>query len=169
MALIPEAIAFSIIAGVDPRVGLFSSFVMAVAIAFLGGRPAMITAATGAHRSRDPPRSPREYGMDYFIATVLLGGLIQIVLALLGVAKLMRFIPRSVMVGFVNALAILIFTAQLPQLFGVPWLVYPLVAVGLAILFLMAAHHEGGPGSTGDDRAADSGRRGVRMERAERG
>ncbi|QYG11736.1 SulP family inorganic anion transporter [Microbacterium sp. PAMC22086] len=136
LALIPEAIAFSIIAGVDPRVGLFSSFVMAVAIAFLGGRPAMITAATGAIALVIAPVA-REYGMDYFIATVLLGGLIQIVLALLGVAKLMRFIPRSVMVGFVNALAILIFTAQLPQLFGVPWLVYPLVAVGLAILFLM--------------------------------
>lgn len=136
LALIPEAIAFSIIAGVDPRVGLFSSFVMAVAIAFLGGRPAMITAATGAIALVIAPVA-REYGMDYFIATVLLGGLIQIVLALLGVAKLMRFIPRSVMVGFVNALAILIFTAQLPQLFDVPWLVYPLVAVGLAILFLM--------------------------------
>lgn len=136
LALIPEAIAFSIIAGVDPRVGLFSSFVMAVAISFLGGRPAMITAATGAIALVIAPVA-REYGMDYFIATVMLGGLIQIVLALLGVAKLMRFIPRSVMVGFVNALAILIFTAQLPQLFDVPWLVYPLVAAGLAILFLM--------------------------------
>ncbi|TFB17246.1 SulP family inorganic anion transporter [Microbacterium sp. 3H14] len=136
LALIPEAIAFSIIAGVDPRVGLFSSFVMAVAISFLGGRPAMITAATGAVALVIAPVA-REYGMDYFIATVLLGGVIQIGLALLGVAKLMRFIPRSVMVGFVNALAILIFTAQLPQLWDVPWLVYPLVAAGLAILFLM--------------------------------
>ncbi|MFY9712253.1 MAG: SulP family inorganic anion transporter [Microbacterium sp.] len=136
LALIPEAIAFSIIAGVDPRLGLFSSFIMAVAIAFLGGRPAMITAATGAIALVIAPVA-REYGMDYFIATVLLGGAIQIVLAVLGVAKLMRFIPRSVMVGFVNALAILIFLAQLPQLFDVPWLVYPLVAAGLGILFLM--------------------------------
>ncbi|WP_101848276.1 SulP family inorganic anion transporter [Zhihengliuella sp. ISTPL4] len=138
IALIPEAIAFSIIAGVDPRVGLFSSFIMAVAIAFLGGRPAMITAATGAIALVIAPVA-REYGMDYFIATVLLGGLIQVVLAVLGVAKLMRFIPRSVMVGFVNALAILIFTSQLPQLFGdsIPWLVYPLVAVGLVIVFVM--------------------------------
>ena len=136
LALIPEAIAFSIIAGVDPRVGLFSSFVMAVAIAFLGGRPAMITAATGAIALVIAPVA-REYGMDYFIATVLLGGLIQIVLALLGVAKLMRFIPRSVMVGFVNALAILIFTSQFPQLIGVPWLVYPLVVVGLLVMYLM--------------------------------
>ncbi|MGN8025924.1 SulP family inorganic anion transporter [Microbacterium sp. 22242] len=136
LALIPEAIAFSLIAGVDPRVGLFSSFVMAVAIAFLGGRPAMITAATGAVALVIAPVA-REYGMDYFIATVLLGGLFQIVLAVLGVAKLMRFIPRSVMVGFVNALAILIFVAQLPQLFDVPWLVYPLVVAGLLIMFLM--------------------------------
>ncbi|WP_298941734.1 SulP family inorganic anion transporter [uncultured Microbacterium sp.] len=136
LALIPEAIAFSIIAGVDPRLGLFSSFIMAVAISFLGGRPAMITAATGAIALVIAPVA-REYGMDYFIATVLLGGLIQIVLAVLGVAKLMRFIPRSVMVGFVNALAILIFTSQFSQLVDVPWLVYPLVAVGLAIMYLM--------------------------------
>ena len=136
IALIPEAIAFSIIAGVDPRVGLFSSFVMAVAIAFLGGRPAMITAATGAIALVIAPVA-REYGMDYFIATVLLGGLIQVVLALLGVAKLMRFIPRSVMVGFVNALAILIFISQIPQLLGVPWMVYPLVVGGLLIMYLM--------------------------------
>ncbi|MEV7756794.1 SulP family inorganic anion transporter [Microbacterium sp. NPDC089180] len=138
IALIPEAIAFSIIAGVDPRVGLFSSFVMAVAIAFLGGRPAMITAATGAIALVIAPVA-REHGIDYFIATVILGGLIQVVLAVLGVAKLMRFIPRSVMVGFVNALAILIFTSQFPQLFGdsIPWLVYPLVAIGLVIMFVM--------------------------------
>lgn len=136
IALIPEAIAFSIIAGVDPRVGLFSSFIMAVSIAFLGGRPAMITAATGAIALVIAPVA-REYGMDYLIATVILGGLIQIVLAALGVAKLMRFIPRSVMVGFVNALAILIFISQLPQLLGVPWLVYPLVAIGLLIMYLV--------------------------------
>lgn len=138
IALIPEAIAFSIIAGVDPRLGLFSSFVMAVAIAFLGGRPAMITAATGAIALVIAPVA-REYGVDYLIATVILGGLIQVVFAALGVAKLMRFIPRSVMVGFVNALAILIFTAQFPQLFGVdiPWLVWPLVAAGLIIMYLL--------------------------------
>ncbi|TFD52934.1 SulP family inorganic anion transporter [Cryobacterium frigoriphilum] len=136
MALIPEAIAFSIIAGVDPRVGLFSSFVMAVTIAFVGGRPAMITAATGAVALVIAPVA-REYGMEYFIATVILAGVFQIVLSLIGVAKLMRFIPRSVMVGFVNALAILIFTAQLPQLLGVPFMVYPLVAAGLIIMIVM--------------------------------
>ena len=136
VALIPEAISFSIIAGVDPRVGLFSSFVMAVSIAFLGGRPAMITAATGAIALVIAPVA-RKYGMDYFIATVILAGVFQVILGLVGVAKLMRFIPRSVMLGFVNALAILIFSAQLPQLIGVPWLVYPLVAVGIIIMVVM--------------------------------
>lgn len=138
LALIPEAISFSILAGVPPQVGLFSSFVMAVTIAFVGGRPAMISAATGAIALVIAPVA-LEYGLDYFIATVILAGLLQIVLALLGVAKLMRFIPRSVMTGFVNALAILIFTAQLPHLFGddIPWIVYPLVAVGLAIMVLV--------------------------------
>lgn len=136
LALIPEAIAFSIIAGVDPRVGLFSSFVMAVSIAFLGGRPAMIVGATGAIALVIAPVA-REHGLDYFIATVILGGLIQLVLAPFGVAKLMRFIPRSVMVGFVNALAIMIFTSQLPQLLNVPWLVYPLVGAGLVIMYVM--------------------------------
>ncbi|MFD1825241.1 MULTISPECIES: SulP family inorganic anion transporter [unclassified Mumia] len=133
LALIPEAISFSIIAGVDPRVGLFASFTMAVAIAFLGGRPAMISAATGAVALVIAPVM-RDHGYDYLIATVLLGGVIQILLALAGVAKLMRFIPRSVMVGFVNALAILIFLAQLPHLVDVPWLVYPMVAVGIAMI-----------------------------------
>lgn len=136
LALIPEAISFSIIAGVDPRVGLFSSFIMAVSIAFLGGRPAMITAATGAIALVIAPVA-REHGLDYLIATVILGGVFQVVMAVLGVAKLMRFIPRSVMVGFVNALAILIFAAQLPHLLGVPWLVYPLVAGGLTIMVVM--------------------------------
>ncbi|TFC52444.1 SulP family inorganic anion transporter [Cryobacterium sp. TMT2-17-1] len=136
MALIPEAISFSIIAGVDPRVGLFSSFVMAVSIAFLGGRPAMITAATGAIALVIAPVA-REYGMDYFIATVILAGLLQVILGVLGVAKLMRFIPRSVMVGFVNSLAILIFIAQLPHLLGVPFMVYPLVAIGIIIMVVM--------------------------------
>ena len=136
LALIPEAIAFSIIAGVDPKVGLFSAFVMAVSIAFVGGRPAMISAATGAVALVIAPVM-REHGMDYFIATVILAGVFQVLLAVLGVAKLMRFIPRSVMVGFVNALAILVFMAQLPHLIDVPWLVYPLVAGGLIIMVLM--------------------------------
>jgi SulP family sulfate permease len=134
LALIPEAISFSIIAGVDPRVGLFASFTMAVSIAFLGGRPAMISAATGAVALVVAPLV-REHGLQYLIAAVLLAGVVQIALGLLGAARLMRFIPRSVMVGFVNALAILIFVAQLPQLVDVPWLVYPLVAAGLAMIY----------------------------------
>ncbi|MGW0246414.1 SulP family inorganic anion transporter [Nocardia goodfellowii] len=136
LALIPEAISFSIIAGVDPRVGLFASFTMAVTIAIVGGRPAMISAATGAVALVIAP-VVRDYGLDYLIATVLLAGVLQIVLSVIGVAKLMRFIPRSVMVGFVNALAILIFLAQLPHLIGVPWLVYPMLAVAIAVMVLL--------------------------------
>lgn len=133
LALIPEAISFSILAGVDPRVGLFASFTMAVVISICGGRPAMISAATGAIALIVAPLA-RDHGLGYLIAAVILGGIIQVTLAVLGVARLMRFIPRSVMVGFVNALAILIFAAQVPYLLGVPWLVYPLVAVALAIM-----------------------------------
>ena len=133
LALIPEAISFSIIAGVDPRIGLFASFTMAVSIAFLGGRPAMISAATGAVALVIAPVM-RDHGYDYLVATVLLGGVIQIALGLGGFGKLMRFIPRSVMVGFVNALAILIFMAQVPYMVDVPWLVYAMIAAGLAIM-----------------------------------
>jgi sulfate permease, SulP family len=133
LALIPEAISFSIIAGVDPRVGLFASFTMAVSISFLGGRPAMISAATGAVALVIAPVM-RDHGYDYLIATVILGGVIQVVLALVGVARLMRFIPRSVMVGFVNALAILIFQSQIGYMVDVPWLVYPMIAVGIAVI-----------------------------------
>ncbi len=133
LALIPEAISFSLIAGVDPRVGLFASFTMAVTIAVVGGRPAMISAATGAVALVIAPVA-RDYGLDYFLATVILAGIFQVTLGALGVARLMRFIPRSVMVGFVNALAILIFLAQVPHLVDVPWLVYPMVAVGIAVM-----------------------------------
>ncbi|WP_218013676.1 SulP family inorganic anion transporter [Georgenia sp. 311] len=136
LALIPEAISFSIIAGVDPRVGLFASFTMAVSIAFLGGRPAMISAATGAVALVIAPVM-REHGMDYLIATVILAGLVQVLLAVLGVARLVRFIPRSVMVGFVNALAILVLLAQLPYLTDVTWHVYAMVAVGVALIALL--------------------------------
>jgi SulP family sulfate permease len=115
-------------------VGLFASFTMAVTIAFTGGRPAMISAATGAVALVVAPLVA-SHGLQYLIAAVLLGGVFQVLLGLLGVARVMRFVPRSVMVGFVNALAILIFTAQLPQLTGVPWGVYPLAAAGLAIIF----------------------------------
>ncbi|MGW9551418.1 SulP family inorganic anion transporter [Citricoccus zhacaiensis] len=135
LALIPEAIAFSLIAGVDPKVGLYAASVMAIVIAFLGGRPAMISAATAATALVVAP-VVASHGVQYLFATVILAGVFQLVFGLLGVARLMRFIPRSVMTGFVNALAILIFVAQLPDLIGVPWPVYPLVVLGLAIIFL---------------------------------
>ena len=136
LALIPEAISFSILAGVDPQVGLFASFTMAVTIAFVGGRRAMISAATGAVALVIAPVM-KEHGLDYLIATVLLAGLLQIVFSLAGAAKLMRFLPRSVMVGFVNALAIVIFMAQIPELVDVPFVVYPMVALGLCILVFL--------------------------------
>ncbi len=136
LALIPEAISFSIIAGVDPRVGLFASFTMAVSISFLGGRPAMISAATGAVALVIAPLV-RSHGLDYMIAAVILAGIFQILLGLAGVARLMRFVPRSVMVGFVNALGILIFLAQVPHLVHVPWLVYPMVAIGISVMVLL--------------------------------
>lgn len=133
LALIPEAISFSIIAGVDPAVGLFASFTMAVVISIAGGRRAMISAATGAVALVIAPLN-REYGMGYLVAAVILAGIIQVALGALGVAKLMRFVPRSVMVGFVNSLAILIFMAQVPEMRDVPWAVYPLIIGGLVLM-----------------------------------
>jgi SulP family sulfate permease len=136
LALIPEAISFSILAGVDPQVGLFASFTMAVTISIVGGRRAMISAATGAIALVVAPVA-KDYGLDYLVATVILGGVLQVLFSVAGAAKLMRFVPRSVMVGFVNALAIVIFTAQLPELIDVPAIVYPLVAAGIAILVFL--------------------------------
>ncbi|MFE0799541.1 SulP family inorganic anion transporter [Streptomyces sp. NPDC058812] len=133
LALIPEAISFSIIAGVDPAVGLFASFTMAVVISVVGGRKAMISAATGAVALVIAPLN-QEYGLGYMVAAVILAGVFQVILGALGVAKLMRFVPRSVMVGFVNALAILIFMAQVPEMHDVPWAVYPLLVAGLALM-----------------------------------
>jgi sulfate permease, SulP family len=136
LALIPEAISFSIIAGVDPRVGLFASFTMAVTIAIVGGRPAMISAATGA-MALVVVSLVQDHGVEYLLAATILAGVIQIVLGLLGVSKLMRFVPRSVMTGFVNALAILIFLAQIPHLAQGGALGYALVAAGLALIYLV--------------------------------
>lgn len=133
LAMIPGSIAFSFIVGVDPKAGLYASFVMAVVMAFLGGRPAMITGATGAVALAIAPVM-KTYGFDYLIATVLLAGAFQIIFALAGAAKLVRFVPNSVVAGFANALAILILGTQIPQLTGVPWVVYLLVFIGLAIM-----------------------------------
>ena len=135
LALIPEAIAFSIIAGVDPKVGLYASFCIAVVISFVGGRPGMISAATGA-MALLMVTLVKNYGLEYLLAATLLTGIIQIILAYVGVVKLMSFVARAVVVGFVNALAILIFMAQLPELTNVTWHVYALTAVGLGIIYL---------------------------------
>ncbi|KGA93616.1 SulP family inorganic anion transporter [Leptospirillum ferriphilum] len=135
LALIPEALAFSIIAGVDPKVGLYAAFSMATVIAFVGGRPGMISAATGA-MALLMVTLVKEHGLQYLLATTLLTGVLQILIGWAGFAKMMRFVSRSVITGFANALAILIFLAQLPELVHVPWTVYVLVAAGLAIIYL---------------------------------
>lgn len=135
LALIPEAIAFSIIAGVDPKIGLYASFSMAVVIAFAGGRPAMISAATGA-MALLMVTLVKEHGLQYLLAATLLTGVIQIVAGYLRLGNLMGFVSRSVITGFVNALAILIFMAQLPELTDVTWHVYAMTAAGLGIIYL---------------------------------
>ncbi|MGX1098934.1 SulP family inorganic anion transporter [Amorphus sp. MBR-141] len=135
LALIPEAIAFSIIAGVDPRVGLYASFSIAVITAIVGGRPGMISAATAATAVL-MVTLVRDHGLQYLFATTILAGVLQVGAGLLRLGSLMRFVSRSVMTGFVNALAILIFMAQLPELIGVPSLTYVMVAAGLAIIYL---------------------------------
>ncbi|HIX61153.1 MAG TPA: SulP family inorganic anion transporter [Candidatus Halomonas stercoripullorum] len=135
LALIPEAIAFSIIAGVDPKVGLYASFCIAVIIAFTGGRPGMISAATGA-MALLMVTLVRDHGLEYLLAATLLTGVIQIAAGYLRLAELMRFVSRSVVTGFVNALAILIFMAQLPELTGVTWHVYAMTLAGLGIIYL---------------------------------
>ncbi|GGO06614.1 SulP family inorganic anion transporter [Saccharibacillus kuerlensis] len=134
LALIPEAIAFSIIAGVDPMVGLYASFCIAVITAFIGGRPGMISAATGAMALLMVPLV-RDHGLQYLLAATLLTGVIQFLFGVLKIAKLMKFIPRAVMIGFVNALAILIFLAQVPHFVGISTITYVLVAVTLLIVY----------------------------------
>ena len=135
LALIPEAIAFSIIAGVDPKVGLYASFCIAVIISIVGGRPGMISAATGA-MALLMVTLVREHGLEYLLAATLLTGVIQILAGYLKLGNLMRFVSRSVVTGFVNALAILIFMAQLPELTNVTWHVYAMTAAGLGIIYL---------------------------------
>lgn len=135
LALIPEAIAFSIIAGVDPKVGLYASFCIATVIAFAGGRPGMISAATGA-MALVMVLLVKEHGLQYLLAATVLTGVLQILAGWLRLGTLMRFVSRSVITGFVNALAILIFMAQLPELINVTWEVYAMVITGLAIIYL---------------------------------
>jgi len=136
LALIPEAIAFSIIAGVDPMVGLYASFSIAVIIAFVGGRPGMISAATGA-MALVIVNLVADHGLQYLLAATILTGVIQVLFGVFGIAKLMRFIPNSVMLGFVNALAILIFMAQVPHFLGEGTMTYVFIAVTLLIVYIL--------------------------------
>lgn len=136
LALIPEAIAFSIIAGVNPMIGLYASFSIAVIIAFVGGRPGMISAATGAMALLMVPLV-KDYGIEYLLAATILTGIIQILFGVFKVAKVMKFIPRAVMIGFVNALAILIFMAQVPHFLGISTMTYVFVAVTLLIVYIL--------------------------------
>ena len=135
LALIPEAIAFSLIAGVDPKVGLYASFCIAVVTAIFGGRTGLISGATGA-MALVMVDLVKEHGLQYLFAATILTGVLQIVFALFKLDQQMKFVPRAVMIGFVNALAILIFTSQFPQLTNARWEVYVMVAVGLAIIYL---------------------------------
>ncbi|MGB3414591.1 MAG: SulP family inorganic anion transporter, partial [Microbacteriaceae bacterium] len=136
LALIPEVISFSIIAGVDPRVSLIASVVLAISMSFLGGRTAMVTAAAGAVALVVAPLVKTQ-GIEYLLPAVIMAGIIQILFGTLGLARLMRFIPRSVMIGFVNALGILIFFAQVPHLIDVPFIVYPLFALTVVIVLFL--------------------------------
>jgi len=136
LALIPEAIAFSIIAGVDPKVGLYASFSIAVLIAFVGGRSGMISAATAATAVLMTPLV-KQHGLEYLLAATVVAGLIQIAAGLLKLGMVMRFVSKSVMTGFVNALAILIFMAQLPELIGVTPVTYVMVAAALAVIYIL--------------------------------
>lgn len=144
LALIPEAIAFSIIAGVDPMVGLYASFSIAVIIAFVGGRPGMISAATGA-MALVIVDLVADYGLQYLLAATILTGVIQMLFGVFGIAKLMRFIPNAVMIGFVNALAILIFMAQVPHFLGEGTLTYIFIAITLVIVYVVPRYFKAIP------------------------
>jgi SulP family sulfate permease len=135
LALIPEVISFSFVSGVDPKVALVSSIVLGLVMSVLGGRPAMVTAAAGSVALVIGPMV-KAYGVPYILPTILLAGAVQIGFGLFGLARLTRFIPRSVMIGFVNSLGILIFLAQVPHILNVPLAVYPLFALTILIVLL---------------------------------
>jgi sulfate permease, SulP family len=136
LALIPEVISFSFVSGVDPKVALVSSIVLCLVMSVLGGRPAMVTAAAGSIALVIGPMV-KLHGVGYILPTIILAGTVQIAFGLAGLARLMRFVPRSVMIGFVNALGILIFAAQVPHILNIPWIVYPLFALTIAIVLVM--------------------------------
>jgi SulP family sulfate permease len=136
LALIPEVISFSVIAGVDPKVSLVASVVLCLTLSILGGRPAMVTAAAGSVALVIGPMV-HAHGVEYILPAVIMGGIIQIIFGLAGLSRMMRYIPRSVMIGFVNALGVLIFFAQVPHVWGQSALVWVLFAVTLAIVLLL--------------------------------
>src|SRR6202163_2348071 len=136
LALIPEVISFSFISGVDPKVALVASIVLGLVMSALGGRPAMVTAAAGSIALVIGPMV-KLHGVGYILPTIVIAGAVQIAFGAAGLARLMRFVPRSVMIGFVNALGILIFAAQVPHILNVPWVVYPLLALTIAIVLVM--------------------------------
>ncbi len=136
LALIPEAIAFSIIAGVDPKVGLYASFIIAVITAFLGGRPGSISAATGA-MALLMVNLVKDHGVDYIFAAGILTGILQLIFGVLKLGRQMKYVPRAVMMGYINALGILIFLAQLPQLTDVPYAVYGITIASLLIIYIL--------------------------------
>jgi sulfate permease, SulP family len=136
LALIPEVISFAFVSGVDPKVALVASITLGLVMSILGGRPAMVTAAAGSVALVVGPMV-KQYGVEYILPTILLAGIIQIAFGVAGLARLMRFVPRSVMVGFVNSLGILIFFAQVPHILNVPWIVYPLFVLTIAIVLVM--------------------------------
>ena len=136
LALIPEAIAFSILAGVDPKVGLYASFCIAIITSFVGGRPAMISAATGA-MALLMVTLVKDHGLEYLFLTTIATGILQIIFGVLRLGRYMKFVPKAVMVGFVNALAILIFQAQFEHFYGESWMIYPIVLAGLAIIYIL--------------------------------
>jgi SulP family sulfate permease len=146
LALIPEVISFSFVSGVDPKVALVASIVLCLVMSVLGGRPAMVTAAAGSIALVIGPMV-KVHGVGYILPTIILAGIIQIGFGLAGLARLTRFIPRSVMIGFVNALGILIFAAQVPHIFNVPWLVYPQFALSIVILGHLTVPNVGGEGA----------------------
>lgn len=133
LALIPEVISFSVIAGVDPKVSLIASVVLCLAMSFLGGRPAMVTAAAGSVALVIGPMV-HQHGVQYILPAVVLAGMIQLLFGVLGMARLMRFIPTAVMTGFVNALGILIFFAQVPHFWGKSPLIWGLFVLTLLIV-----------------------------------
>lgn len=136
LALVPEVISFAVVAGVDPMTALVASVVLVLAMSFLGGRPGVITAAAGSVALVVAPLT-HTHGVEYLMPTILLAGVIQVLFGVTGLARLMRYVPRSVMLGFVNALGVLIFAAQVPHVLNGGGVGAALFAATLAIVLIL--------------------------------